>query len=171
MSVSWNRNGDVHAGSHKGPDEARNHLCPSAEDLHRQGYRVDVGTVVCDDAECQNHQTKFAKPSQRWKQNCREKTTHAGLIVTTLVSVVTSVDIGSSHDCDTEHLAEQKRNDEAQPRPQEDFSSRLCGRLIDGVIGCIACPARGKPVYDSSETEHTTHFRCSDRHGNVDKGA
>lgn len=168
VRVSGDGDADVDAGGDEGPDEARDARGFAGEDLRGQADAVDVGDVVGDDGQGEDDHAELAKGSQV-DEDGADEAAGAGCVVAGLVAVVAAVDGGRGHDSHGEHLREQERDDQAEPGPEEDFTSRLSSGLVDGIIGSIRGPACSKAVDNRSKGKNRSHLRRSSLPGNVDE--
>lgn len=79
MAVAWDGDGAVHKSADEGPDETRDGLGPTTQQLQTEGQAVDIGAVVRDDTEGQNDKTELAKAAEGWEQYGGEEAADAGL--------------------------------------------------------------------------------------------
>lgn len=157
VRVAWDSDGDVDAGSDCCPDEARDFGGFAGEDLRSETDGVDVWAVVGDDREGEDDHAELAEGAQVDEDGADEAAGTCG-VVACLIAVVAVVDGCGGHDGYSEELGEEERNDESEPGPEEDFTSRLIGGLIDGVISCVRGPACRKAVDNRAIREHRAHF-------------
>lgn len=137
--------------------------------MNRQSNRVNVGTVVGNDAQGKNDKTELSKATQRPEKHCRKKSASLGRSVAFGILVLAIIERGGSHDSDTQHLSEKQRNDQADPNREENFGSGLIPGLVDCVICCVAGPPCGKTINNASKTENTPKLAGTYAHGNVDE--
>lgn len=138
VRISRDGDSDITACSQECPDETGYTSSPSGEDLHAEGHRVNVRTVVGDDRQCKNNQAELAEPTQGGEEDSGEQTTDSGGAVSVRVDGV--VDGGGHNGC-TKHLGEQERESEAAEGRDEDFGAVGAAGLIACVVGCVACPS------------------------------
>lgn len=137
VPVARNGNSAVNESSDESPDEARNSLRDLGEELEGERDRVDVGAVVCNNGESEDNEAELTELSQRWYNDCREKTADSRCVVAVNVDVFTVVGSHGCSDCSTQHLREEKRKDESQPRPDEDRLAGAVNWLVNGVVCSI----------------------------------
>ena len=171
MRVSGDGDGDVHARRDGGPHEAGHALGPPAHDLHGEGDGVDVGTVVCDDAEGEDDEAEFAEAAERGEEYGGEQPARAGRRVAVHVAVVAVVERRGRHDGDAKEFGEEEGDHEADPDGAEDLLARLRDGLVHGVVGGVACPARGEAVDYAAKAQHAAELRGANAHGDIDKVA
>ena len=136
MAVAWDGNRTIYDRANKRPDESRNHLAIVGQDLETECHTVNVRAVVGDNGQCQHHEAKLAKPSQRWEENGGQETSDTRLCVSIGVGSINRIK-GGSCDGQAKHFGEAERNNEACICPQEAFEPRYCDGLVDGVIGRV----------------------------------
>ena len=105
VRISRDGNGDIAARSQECPNETGYTGGPSGEDLHTEGHRVNVRTVVGDDRQCENDQAELPEPAQGGEEDGSEQTTDSGSVVSIRIGRV--VDGGGHNGC-AKHLGKQK---------------------------------------------------------------
>ena len=167
MRVTRDGNGNVDTSANKGPDETRNVLSPVRKDLHSEGHGVDVRAVIRNDREGKNDQAELAKGAKVRDKNRRQKATGAGGRVTSLIDVVATVEISSSHDGHAQHLGEEQREDQANEGTDPHLPLALVRGVVDSVVGSVGGPSSGKAINGAAKAEDTAHFGSTNTHRNV----
>ena len=103
MAVSWDSDSAIDKGTDKCPDEARNGLRVVCHELQTERQAVDIGAVVCNDAEGEDDEAELTEAAERGEKHGCEEAADAGLVVA--VGVVLVVDCGGC-DGETEHFGE-----------------------------------------------------------------
>ncbi|KAL9119894.1 MAG: hypothetical protein Q9187_003547, partial [Circinaria calcarea] len=167
LIVSWNGNRAIDKSPYERPDEAWDGLRPAAHDLQAKCQTVNVWTVICNDGECQDHQTELAETTKRWDQHCGDNATDARVMVAFCISRCAD---RCGHDSETEHFCKAKRKYETREGPGEDSDFGRVDRLVNGIVRRVACPSRceaknggGKAEYCSSFGRACTHRDVAER--------
>lgn len=166
VGVTGNGDGDGDTGGEKDPDETGNALRVATQDLESQGNGVDVGAVVGDDGQRQDHQTELAESTDGIK-NSAQQTSISRLVVTQGVFVVSAVDGSGGHNGNTQELGEEKRGDQSSPGGEEDLATAAVRGLVDGVIGGITGPASGETIDSRTVRQARAELRSSSSHGEI----
>ena len=103
MAVAWDSNSAVDEGTDESPDESRNGLRVVCHELQTESQAIDIGAIVCDDAESENDEAELTEAAERGEEHGCEEAADAGLVVA--VGVVLVVDCGGC-DGETEHFGE-----------------------------------------------------------------
>lgn len=148
MAVAWDSDGAVDEGADEGPDESWNGLRIVCHELQTECQAVDIRAVVCNDAERENDKAELTEASKRGKEHSCEEATDARRVVA--ICVVLVVNCGGC-DGETKHFGESQGYDKSAPCPSEGLDAADINRLIDCVVGRIACPARGEAEHACSE--------------------
>ena len=122
MAVARDGNGAVHQRADERPNEPRHRLRPTTHQLQTERHAVDVGAIVRDDAEGQNHEAELPEAAEGREQHGREESADAGLFVAVGVAFVDGVE-GRGCDGQAEHFGEAEGRDETAPCPKEGFHS------------------------------------------------
>ena len=141
MAVAWDSDSAVDKGADERPDESWNGLRVVCHELQTECQAVDIGAVVCNDTERENDEAELTEAAERGKEHSCEKATDAGLVIA--ICVVLVVYCGGC-DGETEHLGESQWYDKSAPCPGKCLNAADVNRLVDCVVGRIACPARGE---------------------------
>ena len=152
MAVAWDGNGAVDNRADESPDETGNGLGPRSHELQAECQAVDVWAIVGDDTESEDDKAEFAKGAERWEKYCGEKATNSSILISVFVGHVDGVE-RCGCDGQPKHFRESEGNDESPPSPGESLDPGYIHRLVDGVIGRVASPARAKAVDGSRERQ------------------
>lgn len=163
--VSRNGNNDEDDSSDQSPDEARDLLRPSSENLQTKSERVNVGAVVRDDAQSENDHAEFAEATKLEQDNA-EKTTDRVLGVRIKIGCVID---SRGRDRETEPLGEAKRKEQAAEHANKNLDRAGVGWLVDRVVSSIGRPAGSKAENGAGEGKEVTRARGAHDHGNVVK--
>lgn len=166
MGITGDGDGDGDTRGKEDPDETGNALGVATQDLEGQGDGVDVGAVVGDDGQRQNHQTELAESANGVKDSA-QKTSVSRLAITTGVLVVSAIDGSGGHDGNTQELGEEKRGDQTSPGGEEDLAAAAVRGLVDGVIGGVTGPASGETIDSRTVRQARAELRGSSSHGEV----
>ena len=88
MAVAWDSDGAVDEGADEGPDESWNGLRVVRHKLQTECQAVDIGAVVCNDAERENDEAELTEASERGEEHSCEKATDARLVVAVCVVLI-----------------------------------------------------------------------------------
>ena len=120
MTVARDGNGAVHQRADERPDEPRHGLRPPTHQLQTERHAVDIGAIVRDDAEGQDHEAELPEAAEGREQYGREKPADAGLVVAVGVALVDGIE-GRGRDGQTEHFGEAEGRYKTAPCPKEGF--------------------------------------------------
>jgi len=151
VRVSWDGDGDVDTGCDSDPDEARDLLGPSSENLEGEGDAVDVWDVVADDGEGEDDEAELAESSEWVEEDGGEKTTGSRCGVSVGVLVDSSVGGSGSVDGCTKELGEEEWEDETGKDGEEETGAVGSLWLVDSVVGSVAGPASSDTVDDGAK--------------------
>lgn len=158
VRVTRNGNGNVYTSCNTSPDETRDALSPSAENLDGQTDGVKVGAVVGDNGKSQDDEAELSEGSERGEKDCGEQTTGTRSSISSSVFVVSTVEGCGSHNCETQHLSEEERNNQTKEGPPKDLKTALSWWLVNSVVGGVAGPASCETIDGGTEGENTTHL-------------
>ena len=88
MAVAWDSDSAVDEGANERPDESGNGLRVVGHKLQTECQAIDIGAVVCDDAERENDKAELTEASKRGEEHSCEETTDARLVVAICVVLV-----------------------------------------------------------------------------------
>lgn len=168
VGVAGDGDGEGHARSEEGPDKAGYALRVAAQDLQGQGDGVDVGAVIGDDGQGQDHQAELAESAERLEDGGQQTTVTRGLVAGGVL-VVTTVQVGGGEDGDTQHLGEKQGNDQTEPGGTENLATAAGSRLVHGVVGGVTSPASCKTVDGRAEGQDAAQLGSTGIHGKVEE--
>lgn len=162
MRVARDGDGAVDDGGDEGPDEARHELGVVRDGLQREGDGVDVGTVVADDGEGEDHDTERAEVAESRHEDLVEQA--ADVVFGIGVRVGRVVDRRGA-DRGAEHHAEAEWEEE----PDEGIGKYLDPADVDGlvtaVVGGVGAPARGETEDRRREGQNRSGLAGPGAHG------